>query len=167
MKTSQSGIDLIKKFEGFSAKPYVCPAGKMTIGYGHVILPGEFLESVTQETAEALLHNDIEEREVIIKQAVTVDLSQGQFDALVSFVFNVGQGKKGIKSGFVELRDGRPSTMLRLLNAGDYEGAAGQFGEWVYIKDKFGNSQKSKGLIRRRKAERELFQPTNQKELLS
>jgi hypothetical protein len=89
---------------------------------------------------------------MIVERAVKVSLSNSQRDALVSFVFNVGHGAKGVKDGFVVLRDGRPSTMLKLLNLGDYYGAAAQFDRWVH-----GSGNILPGLVKRRKAEKALF----------
>lgn len=104
MRASQNAIDLIKEKEDFSAIPYLCPAKKWTIGFGHVILAGEYFTSITQQEAEILLRKDIVIAENCINKAVKVPVSQNQFDALVSFVFNVGC------DAFIK------STMLRELN---------------------------------------------------
>lgn len=132
MKTSQNGIDLIKGFEGFRAQPYRDVAGYNTVGYGHKMLPGELIDSVTTQTAEQLLADDLESAEGIINRNVGVFLNQNQFDALVSFVFNVGAGKEEVKDGFVYLKDGKPSTMLKTLNFGEYDVAADEFLKWDY-----------------------------------
>lgn len=144
MKTSQRGIDLIRELEGFSAKPYLCPAGKSTIGYGHAIQPGELFERISQEEAEALLIKDIKWAETAVNTQVESDLTQNQFDALVSFVYNIGA------NAF------RLSTMLRLLNSGDYNGAARQFSRWINS-----NGKPLNGLVRRRQMERALFEDKN------
>jgi lysozyme len=142
MKTSQRGIDLIKQFEGLSLTKYMCPAGKPTIGYGHVIMPRENLPNIiTKDQAEMILIDDLKIYEGSVNDAVTVDLHQNGFDALVSFVFNVGG------TAF------RKSTMLRLINQDDFEGAAKQFDRWVYAA-----GRKLPGLVARRKAERELWE---------
>lgn len=104
MRASQKAIDLIKNSESFSPVPYLCPAKKWTIGYGHVILANEHFDSITEQEAEELLRQDIGATESCINNSVTVSLSQNQFDALVSFVFNIGC------AAF------KQSTMLQLLN---------------------------------------------------
>lgn len=141
MRTSQSGIDLIKNFEGFSATPYVCAGGKNTIGYGHVIKPEErHHKIIDQDFAEKLLIGDLAVAEHAVKDLISVPLNQNQFDALVSFTFNLGTGSL------------QKSTLRKKLNRGDYLGAANEFDRWVYAK-----GTRLMGLIRRRKAERELF----------
>lgn len=138
---TQKGLNLIKDFESFVPLEYICVAGRRTIGYGHVILPGEdFACGLTQEQAEELLAEDVGIAEEAILRLVDVPLTPHQFDALVSFVFNVGR------------RNFEGSTLLRRLNAGDYDGAAGEFARWKYA-----GGSVCKGLIRRRKAEAELF----------
>lgn len=139
---SQQGLDLIKKFEGFSAEAYFCPAGKRTIGFGHVIAGHEaFSEPFTRECAENILKQDVSAAEQAVRRRVAVALTQGQFDALVSFVFNVGE--KAFEN----------STLLRFLNAGDPDKAAAQFSRWVYAA-----GRKLSGLEARRAAEAQLFQ---------
>lgn len=150
MKASEKGFDLIKQFEGFKDYVYMCPAGKPTIGYGHVIDP-KLLEltkvspPITIEKAEQLLQDDVREAENAINSSVKVTLSQGQFDALVSLIYNWGVYNFKISNG------------LRKLNAKDYNGAADEFfGKLrgvVVIDSKFSN-----GLYRRRQAELELWQ---------
>lgn len=142
MQTSPSGLALIKRFEGFSALPYRCPAGKMTIGYGHVIRPTDVFEQgcVTEETAETLLKQDIAYVERIITRAVLTPINPNQFDALVSLAYNIGI------EAFVN------STLLRLLNEGNPEAAAAQFARWTYA-----GGRKLDGLVQRRAAEAALF----------
>ncbi len=139
MKTSQKGIDLIKRFEGCRLNAYKCPANVWTIGYGHTYGVKEG-QTITQKQAEDLLKDDLKSFEAAVNNYVKVPLTQGQFDALVSFSFNVGNEAL------------RTSTLLRLLNQGKYEEAAEQFSRWVYASGK-----KLDGLVRRRKAEKELF----------
>jgi lysozyme len=141
MKTSERGIQLIKQFEGFSPAMYVCPAGKRTVGYGHVVLPGDILSlPMTEEAAHKLLLKDLERFEFAVNTVVKVPLSQEQFDALVSLVYNIGENAL---SG---------STLLKKLNAGKYREAAAQFDRWVHS-----NKKKLPGLVKRRAAEKALF----------
>lgn len=142
MQTSQRGIDLIKRHEGFSATPYLCPAGVWTWGYGHTMSMGERQRGgmITRGEAESLLRGDLTTAENAVNRLVTVPLTQGQFDALVSFTFNLGQGAL------------MRSTLLRLLNSGDYANAAAQFKKWVYA-----GGTKLPGLVARREEERSLF----------
>jgi lysozyme len=154
MHLSRKGLDLIKEAEGLRLKAYVCQAGKLTIGYGHVIMPGEPAAPITENEAEELLLDDVVWAEAVVNDAVKVRLTQGQFDALVSFVFNVGPGRAGDngKDGFVVLRNGNPSSMLRLLNNRDYMGAAAQFKFW-----KHAGGKESAGLAARRLKEEQMF----------
>lgn len=140
MKISQRGIDLIKSFEGCKLKAYKCPAGKWTIGYG-TTGPG-IKQGLTwsQEQAEAALGKHLQEFSQGVTDLLQVAVTQAQFDALVSFAYNVGLGAL------------RKSTLLRLLNSGDYSGAAGQFGRWINKGTAF-----EAGLRRRREAERQMF----------
>lgn len=140
MRISPAGVNLIKKFEGFVAKAYKCPAGVWTIGYGHTgpdVTPGLQL---TTEQVDALLVRDLLRYEAPVNKLVTVELTQNQFDALVSFVYNVGEGNFS------------KSTLLKHLNNGDKDKAAAQFLVW----NKAGGVELP-GLVRRRAAERELF----------
>nr|WP_311527988.1 lysozyme [uncultured Ralstonia sp.] len=139
--TGEQGLALIKESEGLRLSTYLDAVGKPTIGYGHLIRPGEtFNGPISQQQAEALLRKDLADTEQGIGKAVRVSITQGQFDALASFVFNLGAGRL------------RSSTLLRKLNAGDYAGAANQFLLW----DKAGGKP-LKGLTKRRQAERKLF----------
>lgn len=120
-------------------KAYTCPAGVLTIGYGHTknVQPGQV---ITEEEAEALLRADCADAEAAVARLVKVPLNQSQFDALVSFTFNVGAGNL------------ERSTLLRRLNAGNYERAADEMLRW----DR-GGGRVLKGLTLRRDAERALF----------
>ena len=140
MKTEQKGIDLIKSFEGLSLKAYLCPAGVLTIGYGHTgsnVMPGQI---ISEEQAENLLRSDLNRFEVGILKSVSTSINQNQFDALVSLSFNIGLGAF------------RNSTLLRVLNEGNYEEAASNFLKWNK-----GGGRVLPGLVRRREAERQLF----------
>ena len=139
MKTSQEGIALIKKFEGCELTAYQCSAGVWTIGYGHTKDVVEGME-ISQETAEEWLVKELDEYENYIHKYVSAPLSQNQFDALVSWVYNLGPANL------------KASTLLKVLNAGDYEGVPAQIKRW----NKAGG-QVLEGLIRRREAEALLF----------
>jgi lysozyme len=140
MRISQNGLDLIKQHESFSSVPYFCPAGKLTIGYGHRVLSGENFTSITEAEAEDLLRKDANIAENCINNAVKVAVTQNQFDALASLAFNIG------------CRSFTGSTLLKFLNAQDYRGAANQFLRWKYA----GGIVLS-GLVNRRNLERQLF----------
>lgn len=159
MITNDRGRQIIQEAESLRLKPYRCPAGIWTVGWGHTDPYGYVEElakrggSITKHQAEELLAHDLEESERIVTQAVKVPLNGNQFSALVSFVFNVGPGRKGKKDGFVTLKSGRPSTMLRKLNEGDYAGAAAEFPKWVSAQ-----GVQLPGLVKRRAAEKRLFE---------
>lgn len=131
--------EIVKEFEGLRLEAYKCPADAWTIGYGHTlgVIPGDV---ITEKEAEILLAEDLEDAESAVNEYVKVKLNQNQFDALVSFVYNLGAGN--FKS----------STLLRKLNAGDYLGAANEFKRWNKAGGKVLN-----GLVRRRAAECNLF----------
>ena len=139
MKTSIEGLALIKKFEGLELEAYKCAAGVWTIGYGHTkdVQEGDVW---SESHADHMLEVELEEFEGYINNNVTVALSQNQFDALVSWVYNLGPANL------------KASTMLKVLNSGDYEGVPAQIKRW----NKAGGKV-LKGLIRRREAEALLF----------
>jgi len=151
MRISRNCVSLVKEFEGYhrelsngNCKAYLCPANVWTIGFGTTVYPnGTTVKSgdiATREQAEAYLEDDLSNFSSGVVSRVNVKLSQSQFDALVSFSYNVGLGAFG------------NSTLLRKLNRGDYQGAANEFGKWVY-----GGNRVLAGLVRRRKAEKNLF----------
>lgn len=138
---SQQGIDFIKRHEGFSSLPYLCVAGKETIGYGHVIKNDEqFPCGLTEKQAEDILYDDLAEAEQCIFDNVIVDLLPNQFDALVSLIFNIGT--KAFEK----------STLLRMLNSEQFEEAGKQFLRWIYA-----NGKVVYGLQKRREKEKRLF----------
>lgn len=141
---NSAGLTVIKHFEGLELRAYQDSVGVWTIGYGHTAAAGPPTvyagQTITEAEAEAILKRDLELFERGVRDLVTVPLNSNQFSALVSFAFNVGLGA---------LRD---STLLRLLNAGDYQGAADQLPRWVKA-----GGQTLPGLVRRRDAERALF----------
>ena len=119
MQLSAEGLDLIKRFEGFRSRPYTDITGLTTIGYGHRIIPPEsFPNGVNESRANAILAQDVSVAEQAVSRLVKVPLTQGQFDALVDFCFNLGAGR---------LAD---STLLCCLNAGRYDAAAEQILLW-------------------------------------
>jgi lysozyme len=140
LTTSDTGIALIKRFEGFCARAYHCPAGIATIGYGHVIKPGENLTTVTEIQATALLHLDVRIAEAAVKRLIHMPLSRSQFDALVSFTFNLGGGAL------------EKSTLRKLIHRGDFAAVPAELNRWVFAK-----GQKLPGLVARRAAEGALF----------
>lgn len=144
MKTSPAGISLIKRFEGLELESYQDIAGIWTIGYGHTGADVNPSSVWTEAVAEAALTRDLEFREEAIDRLVNAQLNQNEFDALVSFVYNVGVGSF------------KNSTALKRLNAGDRAGAAEALTWW----DKAtvdGVRRPVKGLTARRVAERDLF----------
>ena len=148
MKTSAAGIAFLKMWEGFSPRAYQDVAGVWTIGYGHTegFRTGRFAEgsSLSESAGEALLREDLAPREAAIGALVAVSLNQNEFDALVSFVFNVGVG------GF------RRSSVRRRLNEGARIGAGDAFLLWNKARIG-GRLREVRGLTRRRHAERALF----------
>ena len=140
MKTSEAGVDLIKQFEGCKLTAYKCPAGVWTIGYGHTTMAGEptVVEGMKITAVEAtnILKRDLKKFEAGVDAVVKVPLEQHQFDALVSFAFNVGLGALG------------KSTLLRKLNAGDYAAVPAELMKWTKA-----GGKELPGLVRRRRAE--------------
>ncbi len=139
MRTDINGFNLIKEFEGLRLQAYKCPADRWTIGYGHTA-DVSANDVITEEEALSFLRQDVAESERAVNQYVHVPLTQNQFDALISFVFNLGVGNF------------RNSTLLKKINAGDNDGAAQEFGRWIHAGGKV-----LPGLVRRRGAERALF----------
>lgn len=139
METSKNGLDLIKRYEGCVLTAYKCPAGVWTIGYGHTRGVKKGM-AITKLQAYEYLKDDLKTFEDAVNKYVKVPLSQSQFDALVSFSYNVGAG--ALKS----------STLLRKLNKRDYSGASNEFLRWNKS-----NGKELSGLTARRRAERELF----------
>lgn len=143
MKISDKGIALIKSFEGCRLTAYPDPGtgnDPWTIGYGHTgpeVIPGLMID---QQEADDYLAQDLAKFEDCVNDACEKEPTQNHFDAIVSLAYNIGcKAMTG-------------STLIRLLNAGDIDGAASQFGRWT----KAGGKVMS-GLTRRRQAERDLF----------
>ncbi len=153
MRTSESGINLIKRFEGLELEAYQDIAGIWTIGYGHTgedVQPGM---KISERDAEELLKRDLKPREQAVDSATKVPLNQNEFDALVSFVYNVGVGAY------------RSSTALKRLNKGDRVGAADAL-TWWNKATVGGVLREVLGLTRRRAAERALFLTPDQPPLV-
>ncbi|NUQ74906.1 MAG: type VI secretion system tip protein VgrG, partial [Polyangiaceae bacterium] len=156
LTTNSEGLKLVRKSEGFYSKPYLDPVKIPTIGYGTIEYPdGRAVTMkdppITEAQAEEYLRHEVKEKEEAVRKMVKVPLSENQFSALVSFAYNVGTGA---------LQD---STLLKKLNAGDYSGAANEFGRWnkgTVKNPKTGKKEKVelKGLTTRRAAERKLFE---------
>lgn len=138
-------VALVESFEGFSSSPYKCPAGVWTIGFGSTrdvtgkpVCPTT--PAVTEDQARLLARRDLAGASKEVAGDVKVDLTEPQKAALEDFIYNLGSGNF------------RSSTLLRKLNAGDYEGAAAEFDKWDHA-----NGVVLAGLLRRRQAETDLF----------
>jgi lysozyme len=171
---SRAGRELIKRHEGLSLRAYLCPANRLSIGYGHVLLPkfdhalfgltAEALDRIiktcqarkkltleayamriSEDDADVLMQRDAEQVARFLASVLTMPLRQNQFDALVSLVFNIGQG------AFAK------STLRKKLYALDYAGAAAEFSRWVYASVE-GKQKPLPGLVKRRAEERALFE---------
>jgi len=130
------GIDLIKRFEGFSSTVYICPAGYPTIGYGHLVRSGESYTEISETEAEELLRKDVESAERAVLRLVNVPLTDGQFDALVSFTFNLGSGAF------------QRSTLRRKVNRQAHAEVPDQLMRWVWARGRM-----LRGLVIRRTSE--------------
>jgi len=140
---TQEGLDLIKRFEGFSPTIYTCPAGYPTIGYGHVVRGDErdrFADGIDEGEARDLLQRDVRWAERGVLRLIDVPLTDGQFDALVSFTFNLGTGAL------------QRSTLRRKVNREEHDKVPSEFMRWVWA-----DGRRLRGLVLRRKAEAELY----------
>jgi lysozyme len=141
MQMSAAGLDLLKRSEGFRSRTYLDAAGLPTIGYGHQLVHPEcFPNGISETQGTEILTNDLREAEQAVGRLVKVALTQGQFDALVDFCFNVGAGKLA------------SSTLLRDLNAGRYAEAGEQLLRWDHV-----GLEEVAGLKARREAEFQLW----------
>lgn len=152
--TSDAGVTLIEHFEQCRLTAFWDATGRCwTIAWGHTGLDVYEGLTITQTVADAMLGQDLIECESAIKKFFDgVPLTQGQFDALVSFLYNVGPGKRGVKSGLFVLINGQPSTLALKVLARDWPAAADEFLKWIYS-----GGVLLRGLECRRKAERQLF----------
>lgn len=140
---TEEGINLIKRFEGFSSSIYICPAGYPTIGYGHVVRDDErerFAEGIDKKEGESLLRQDVRWAEQGVLRLINVPLTDGQFDSLVSFTFNLGTGAL------------QRSTLRRKVNREEHDDVPAQFKRWV-----FAGGRMLKGLKIRRAVEAEMY----------
>ena len=146
MKISENGLKLIKKFEGLSLKPYLCSAGIPTIGFGNTFYENMKKvtlqdETITEDRADSLFNFLVTTNFVnVVNRLVIVDINQNQFDALVSFVYNLGSGNF------------EKSTLLKKVNQEDFIGASLEFEKWNRASGKV-----LSGLTKRRLSEKELF----------
>lgn len=142
MRYSKTGLQLTERFEGCKLTAYQDQVGRWTIGYGHAenVTPGL---TITPEQAEAFLIEDTQAAAHCVNELVKAPLTQDEFDSLVDFTYNVGRGALA------------ESTMLKLLNAGDYRSAAEQFDRWSDA-----GGHEVAGLLRRREAETQEFNAT-------
>jgi len=141
-RVTQEGLNLIMRFEGLRLEPYDDAAGLPTIGYGHLIRPGEaFGEEITEEEAEALLRNDLGVAERAVLRLIHVPLTDRQFDALASFTFNLGSGAL------------QRSTLRQKVNHEEHAEVPPEFKRWVWA-----GGRKLNGLVRRRAAEAQRYQ---------
>lgn len=142
-RLTEDGLEMIKLFEGEELKVYLDVAGYPTVGYGHLVQPGDNLElgdTISKEQADNFLRSDIKKAESYVKKHVKVPINNEMYSALVSFVYNVGV------HNFIN------STMLKLLNSDKLIEAAEQFDRWIYAKGK-----PYKGLEIRRATEKKMF----------
>lgn len=151
MRTSAQGREFIKSWEGLELRVYSDVAGYGSVGYGHLLTPeDDYGPTITLEQAEDLFESDVLRIEQGVNKLVTALLDQHEYDAIVSFTFNLGVGAL------------KKSTLLKLVNSNQKALAAEQFGRWVFAGDQNGDGvvdqrDKVRGLVRRRAAERALF----------
>ena len=145
MKVSSKGLELIKEFEGFSSVAYLCSAKKATIGYGNTFwedgTPVKIGDQISKERAETLLKHVVDNFSVAVEVDIKIEVTQNQFDALVSLAYNIGLGAF------------KNSTLLRQLNRGNFVGASQEFLRWNKS-----NGKPLLGLTRRREREKLLFE---------
>ena len=140
---TQDGLNLIKQFEGFSAVPYLCTAGYLTVGYGHLVKTQEkerFAAGISEQDAQSMLQVDVGVAERAVLRLITVPLTDAQFDALVSFTFNLGAGAL------------QRSSLRRKVNREEHADVPAEFMKWVWA-----GGRKLKGLVSRRAAEAAMY----------
>ncbi len=138
---TSTGYQLIIAFEGFSPIPYRCPAGYLTVGYGHVVRAGEiFRQPISAEEGRRLLEADVGHVEAAVVRLIPVPLTDGQFDALVSFTYNLGAGAL------------QRSSLRQKLLRGEVRAAGEEFPRWIYA-----GGRRLPGLVRRREMEQKVY----------
>ena len=140
MKASQQLLKFIESWEGCKLTVYNDAGGRPTIGIGHLLMPGESHDPITEAQALAMLGTDIRVAETAVNHAVHAALTQNQTDALISLCYNIGQGN------FAK------SQCLKDVNLGNFDNAGDDFLNWNHV-----NGQVSQGLTNRREAERDMF----------
>jgi lysozyme len=140
MRISEQTRELIKNFEGFRREAYCCPAGYKTIGYGHVLDSNSKLNNISEIQAEELLNEDIQKAEAAVARNIKIDLKQGQFDALVSFTFNLGGGAL------------QRSSLRQKVNRQDHDDVPQEFKRWIYA-----GGVLLHGLVMRREVEAKMY----------
>jgi lysozyme len=140
VKISQAGIDLIKRYEGFVSKPYLCPAGVWTVGYGSTRGVTRDTPPVTKEQAEEILRRDVESAEAAVMRLCPSLKKQNRFDAIVSFTFNLGAGAL------------QRSTLRQKINRKDHLDVPPELMKWIYA-----GGRKLPGLVARRAAEGAMY----------
>lgn len=150
MQISQAGLDFIKKKEGYFENAYLCPAGVWTIGFGTIRwdlkTPVKEGDTITREEAEIQLRKEVQRAEDAVTEAIKVPLSQGQFDALVSFAYNVG-------TSWITGRGHQQATLVKLLNQGKYDAVPAQLLRF----SRTTGGKKLDGLLKRRKEEAQMW----------
>ncbi len=141
MKISQAGIDLIKRYEGFVSKPYLCPAGVWTVGYGSTRGVTRDTPPVTKEQAEEILRRDVKSAEAAVMRLCPSLKKQNRFDAIVSFTFNLGAGAL------------QRSTLRQKINRKDHLDVPPELMKWIHA-----GGRKLPGLVARRAAEGYMYQ---------
>ncbi len=137
---TEAGLDVIKYFEKFYSKPYICPAGFLTIGYGHVILSGENFTEIDKEKGLSLLAKDVQKAEMGVLRLIRVPLEDHQFDALVSWTFNLGSGRL------------QSSTLRMKVNREEHEDVPDEIKKW-----RKAGGRVLAGLVKRRAVEARMY----------
>lgn len=156
MKTNAAGIAILHEFESCRLRAYKCPAGVWTIGWGNTFYedgrPVKEGDVITQERADSLFLFVLAKFEDQARRAITSKVNENQFSAFVSALYNIGPGSSQ-KSGLIRLKNGQPSTLLKMINLNpSTPGIRDQFMAWISKGSSFEN-----GLRRRRKAEADLY----------
>lgn len=141
-------LSLIEQWEGLRLTAYADSGGVPTIGYGHTGPDVHLGQTIDAAQATAFLSEDLDYAQHVVDEVVTVPLNDSQYGALVSFVFNVGAGKAGVKDGFAVLKNGKPSSLLTAINTGNVAAIPTLWRQWDHV-----NGVVNEGLLNRRSAE--------------